>query len=144
MQKTPMPKPEEVPSRWLLVDAQDKVLGRLASQVARILTGKNKPQFTRHLCVGDYVIVINADKITVTGQKTRQKIYYRYSGYPGGLKSIALGKLQQKNPERLFRDAVWGMLPKNRLGRRVLSHLHIYSGSSHQHKAQKPEVYQVK
>jgi large subunit ribosomal protein L13 len=143
MQKTTIPKPDQVPCRWLLVDAQDKVLGRLASQVARLLTGKHKPQFTRHLALGDNVVIINAVRIKVTGQKALQKIYYHYSGYPGGLKSITLGKLQQKNPEKLFRDAVWGMLPKNRLGKRMLSRLHVYGGSSHQHQAQKPEVYQA-
>lgn len=137
--KTTLPRPEQVPINWLLIDAKNKVLGRLAGQVATLLLGKHKPQYTRHLGLGDQVIVVNVDKIRVTGQKSEQKIYYHYTGYPGGLRAIALGKLRQNNPEKMLQDAVWGMLPKSRLGRRLFSHLHVYRGSEHPHQAQKPE-----
>ena len=143
MTKTPIPKAGEVPSRWLLLDAENRILGRLASQVAMLLMGKNKPQFTRHLNLGDNVIVINVDKIKVTGRKLLQKEYFHYTGYPGGLKSEALGKRLAERPEKLFREAVHGMLPKNRLGRGMLAHLHLYRGSQHAHQAQKPEVYRI-
>ncbi len=143
MHKTTIPKPEQVPVRWLLVDAENKILGRLASQVARLLMGKTKPQFTRHLNLGDNVIVVNVDKIRATGKKQWQKEYYHHTGYPGGLRAKTLGERLSAEPEKMFRDAVYGMLPKNRLGRKMLAHLHVYKGSQHQHQAQKPEVYQI-
>jgi len=143
MHKTLVPRVEEVPRRWLLVDAQNKVLGRLASQVAKLLIGKTKPQYTRHLLIGDNVIAINVDKIRVTGKKLDQKEYFHYTGYPGGLKSETLGKRLANKPDKVFRDAVYGMLPKNRLGRRMLAHLHVYSGTQHTHQAQKPEPYRM-
>ena len=143
MNKTTIPKPSQVPTKWLLIDARDRILGRLASQVAKILMGKTKPQYTRHLSLGDNLVVINVDRIKVTGQKALQKKYYHYTGYPGGLRSVSLGKLRQENPERLFREAVWGMLPKNRLGRKILSQLHVYRGNSHSHQAQKPQIFEL-
>ena len=143
MSKTPIPKAGEVPQRWLLLDAENRILGRLASQVAMLLMGKNKPQFIRHLSVGDNVIVINVDKIRVTGRKSLQKKYFHHTGYPGGLRSETFGKRLAERPEKLFREAVHGMLPKNRLGRGMLAHLHLYRGSQHAHQAQKPEVYKL-
>jgi large subunit ribosomal protein L13 len=143
MTRTIIPKPSEVPARWLLVDAQDRVLGRLASRVAKLLMGKTKPLYARHLIIGDHVVVINAEKIRVTGKKPEQKRYYHYTGYPGGLKSKPLAQLRAEKPERLFRDAVWGMLPKNRLGRKMISRLHVYRGSEHLQKAQKPQLLEL-
>lgn len=143
MSKTVVPRPSQVQKSWLLIDAQDQTLGRLAAQVAKALMGKTKPEFIRHLDLGDNVIVVNVDQIRVTGQKAQQKKYYHYTGYPGGLRSISLGKFKQENPERLFRDAVWGMLPKNKLGRRMLSKLHLYRGEQHPHQAQKPKILEL-
>ena len=143
MNKTPIPKAGEVPQRWLLLDAENRILGRLASQVAMLLMGKNKPQFIRHLNCGDNVIVVNVDKVKVTGRKSLRKMYFHYTGYPGGLRSEALGKRLTERPEKLFREAVSGMLPKNRLGRGMLAHLHVYRGSQHAHQAQKPEAYKL-
>lgn len=143
MTKTPIPKAGEVPSRWLLLDAENQILGRLATQVAKLLMGKNKPQFIRHLNCGDQVIVINVDKIRVTGRKSLQKKYFHHTGYPGGLRAEALGKRLAERPEKLFREAVHGMLPKNRLSRSLLAHLHLYRGSQHTHQAQKPEVFKT-
>jgi len=125
------------------VDAEGKTLGRLASRVAAILKGKHKPIYTPHADMGDYVIVINADKIHVTGRKMLQKMYYRHSGYPGGLKSINLRDLLQRHPTRAVEYAVKGMLPKNRLGRRMFKKLKVYAGSDHPHQAQKPQVLEL-
>ena len=122
---------------WFLIDAQDKVLGRLASQVADILRGKNNPWFTPHLDTGDFVVVINARKVKLTGRKWEQKTYYRYSGYIGGLKAITAEKLLLKKPEELIRHAVKGMLPKNRLGSKLIRKLKIYADAEHPHQAQK-------
>jgi len=136
--KTYATKPSDIERKWYLVDAQGKTLGRLATEIARILRGKHKPYFTPHLDTGDYVIVINAGKIRVTGKKLDQKIYYRHSGYPGGLKSITLREQLEKHPTRALRAAVWGMLPHNRLGRRMIKKLKIYAEDSHPHQAQQP------
>jgi large subunit ribosomal protein L13 len=137
--KTYTPSIAEIERKWFVVDAQDKILGRLATKVAGILMGKGKPQFTPHLDVGDYVIVINADKVTLSGKKPGIKTYYRYSGYPGGLKSTTFSKYLKEKPEELFSHAVWGMLPKNKLGRKMLSKLFVYRGEKHPHQAQQPE-----
>ena len=127
--------------KWVVVDASGKVLGRLASQVAKILRGKNKPTFTPHADAGDYVIITNADQIKVTGKKRQDKIYYHHSGYPGGIKEINFAKLQAKDPTRALKFAIRGMLPKNPLGRTLLKQkLKIYAGSEHPHSAQNPET----
>jgi large subunit ribosomal protein L13 len=136
--KTYSTKRSDIERKWYLVDARDKTLGRLATEIARILRGKHKPYFTPHLDTGDYVIVINAGKIRVTGRKLDQKIYYRHSGYPGGLKSITLREQLVKHPTRALRAAVRGMLPHNRLGRRMIKKLKIYAEDSHPHRAQQP------
>jgi large subunit ribosomal protein L13 len=125
---------------WCLIDASGKTLGRLATQIAFKLRGKDKPEFTPHLDVGDYVIVINASKIKVTGNKTKDKMYYRHSGYTGHIKSIAFDKLLDQHPERIIKHAVKGMLPKGPLGRKILSKLKIYSGAEHPHFAQQPQL----
>jgi large subunit ribosomal protein L13 len=136
--KTYAVKASEIERQWYLVDAQGKTLGRLASEIAKILRGKHKPTFTPHLDTGDYVVVVNAEKIHVTGNRLDEKRYYRYSGYPGGLKSVPLRELLEKHPTRAIRYAVKGMLPKNRLGRAMIKKLKVYAGSEHPHEAQKP------
>ena len=141
--KTYTVKPEDIERRWYLVDAEGKTLGRLASRIATILKGKHKPIYTPHADVGDYVIVINAAKIHVTGRKMLQKVYYRHSGYPGGLKRTTLRDLLQRHPTRAIEFAVKGMLPKNRLGRRMFKKLKVYAGSEHPHQAQKPQVLEL-
>lgn len=140
--KTWTPKKGEVERKWIVIDAKDKVLGRLAAESARILRGKHKPQFAPHMDSGDFVIIINASKIKLTGNKLQQKTYYRHSGYPGGLKSVTAEKLLKEKPERMLRLAVRGMLPKNTLGRAQLTKLKVYADDSHPHAAQKPETYQ--
>ena len=142
--KTYTVKPGDITRQWYVVDAEGKTLGRLASHIATILKGKHKPIYTPHVDVGDYVIVINADKIHVTGRKMRQKMYYRHSGYPGGLKSINLRDLLQRHPTRAIEFAVKGMLPKNRLGRKMFKKLKVYAGSDHPHQAQQPQVLALK
>jgi large subunit ribosomal protein L13 len=129
--------------RWYLVDAENAILGRLASTVAARLRGKHNPLFTPHVDTGDWIIVINADKVALTGKKWDQKNYYRHSGYIGGLKTITAKKLMEKRPEDLIRIAVKGMLPKNRLGRKLFKKLKVYSGEQHPHEAQQPEVFEV-
>ncbi|MGQ9471171.1 MAG: 50S ribosomal protein L13 [Candidatus Aminicenantales bacterium] len=141
MGKTYIPKPGAVEPKWWLVDAEGQVLGRLATQVAILLRGKNKPDFTPFLDTGDFVVVINAEKIKVTGRKLGDKLYYSHSGYPGGLKAKTLRELLAKKPEEVIRHAVWGMIPKNRLGRKLIKKLKVYRGASHPHEAQKPQVY---
>jgi len=126
--------------KWYLVDAEGKVLGRLASKIARILRGKHKVIYSPHIDVGDFIVVINADKIRLTGKKADKKIYYHHTGYPGGLKSVSFRKLIQEKPERVLENAVKGMLPKNPLGRRMFKKLKVYAGDKHPHIAQKPEV----
>jgi large subunit ribosomal protein L13 len=142
--KTQFAKKGEVERKWLLVDAEGQVLGRLASQIAARLRGKHKPVFTPHVDAGDFVVVVNADKVRFTGRKLDQKIYYRHSNYPGGLKSETLKERLEKKPEEVVRDAVWGMLPKNRLGRTLIKKLKVYSGAEHPHEAQKPEPLGIK
>lgn len=137
--KTYTPSLAEIERKWFIIDAQNKILGRVASKVASLLMGKGKPLFTPHLDVGDHVIIINADKVILSGKKQNTKTYYHYSGYPGGLKSVVFSKYLKEKPEQLFRDAVWGMLPKNRLGRKMLTKLFVYRGDQHPHLAQKPE-----
>lgn len=137
--KTYVVKEGEIKREWYVVDAEGKTLGRLASTIARILMGKHKPYYTPHLDTGDYVIVVNADKIQVTGRKLDQKMYYRYSGYPGGLKSVTLRKQLSTRPERVIWAAVRNMLPKNKLGRAMLKKLKVYASPEHPHAAQQPK-----
>lgn len=137
-------KKETVNREWYLVDATDATLGRLASQLAHRLRGKHKPIFTPHVDTGDFVVVINAEKVRLTGKKLQQKCYYRYSGYPGGLKTRTAKELIEKKPTELIRTAVKGMLPKNRLGRKLFKKLKVYAGNTHPHQAQQPKVLQLK
>ncbi len=139
MQKSYYPKPGEVERRWVLVDARDQRLGRLATRIARMLMGKDKPSFTPGVETGDFVVVINAEKITVTGNRMDDKVYYRHSGYPGGLKRITLRDQLARFPERVLQSAVWGMLPHNRYGRKLMKRLKIYAGAEHPHEAQQPQ-----
>jgi large subunit ribosomal protein L13 len=139
VEKTYVTKREDVEREWYVVDASGQTLGRLATQVARVLRGKHKPIYSASVDTGDYVIVVNAERIHVTGRKLDQKIYYRYSGYPGGLKEITLRNLLQKHPTRVIEHAVRGMLPKNRLGRRMFKKLKVYAGPDHPHAAQQPK-----
>lgn len=129
-------RPAGVEPRWYVVDARDKPLGRLASEVARILQGKHKPIYTPHILTGDFVVVVNAAQVKVTGKKLRQKVYYHHSGYPGGLSERTLEEMLRRNPVRVIKQAVWGMLPKTALGRRMLSRLKVYPGDTHPHQAQ--------
>ena len=135
---------QDVQKEWYVVDAQGQTLGRLATQIATVLRGKHKPLFTPHIDCGDYVVVVNAEKIHVTGQKMTQKRYYRHSGYPGGLKEVTLRDQLQKFPARVIETAVRGMLPKTRLGRRMFTKLKVYAGKAHPHEAQQPKVLELK
>ena len=141
--KSFMASPSTVERKWYVVDAEGKTLGRLASEVASVLRGKNKPQFTPHVDTGDYVIVVNADKIKVTGKKMDQKIYYNHSDYVGGMKETTLKEMMAKKPEFVITHAVKGMLPKGPLGRQMLKKLHVYAGPEHNHAAQKPETLDI-
>ncbi len=141
--KTPFAKKEELQKKWYLIDAKDAILGRLAVKIAKLLRGKDKPIFTPNVDTGDFVIVINAEKIKVTGKKLDNKVYYHHSGYPGGLKSETLRQRLQKSPEKIISEAVWGMLPKGRLGRAMFKKLKVYKGPEHPHNAQKPEIFSV-
>ncbi len=136
-------KMKDIEREWFVVDAEGQTLGRLASRIAPILRGKHKPIYTPHMDCGDYVIVINADKVRVTGRKLDQKMYYRHSGYPGGLKSISLRDQLAQHPERVIEAAVKGMLPKNKLGRRMFKKLKVYAGDSHPHQAQQPKPLEL-
>lgn len=138
-----MAKSGEVSQKWYVVDGEGKVFGRVASQVASILRGKNKPEFTPNVDTGDYVIVVNADKLVLTGHKLDQKMYYRHSGYPGGLKKTSYRDMMQKKPELAFTEAVRRMLPKNTLGKKMLTKLRVYKGAEHGHAAQKPETLEL-
>lgn len=140
--KTFVPKKEEMEKKWLLVNADGKILGRLATEVSILLRGKNKPEFAPFMDTGDFVIVINAEKIKVTGNKLDQKKYYSHSGYPGGIKEKTLKDLMEKKPEDVIRKAVWGMIPKNKLGRAVYKKLKVYRGPDHPHQAQAPHEYE--
>ena len=141
--KTFSAKPQDVRSDWFVVDATDKVLGRLATEVARRLRGKHKPEYTPHVDTGDYIVVVNAEKIRVTGNKEEDKIYHHHTGYPGGIKSVKLTDVRAKNPTRIVEKAVKGMLPKNSLGRAMLSKLRVYAGSDHEHQAQQPKILEI-
>ncbi len=138
--RTPFAKKGDLERKWYLVDAKDAVLGRLAAKIAPYLTGKNKPVYTANIDTGDFIIVINAGKIKLTGRKLDNKVYYSHSGYPGGLKSETARERLGRCPEKIITDAVWGMIPKGRLGRAMIKKLKVYSGSEHPHEAQKPEI----
>ncbi|WP_240371823.1 50S ribosomal protein L13 [Anoxybacteroides rupiense] len=144
MRTTYMAKPNEVERKWYVVDAEGKTLGRLASEVAAILRGKHKPTFTPHVDTGDHVIIINAEKIELTGNKLTGKLYYRHSLHPGGLKVRTALEMRTNYPEKMLEGAIRGMLPKGRLGRQMFKKLHVYRGSEHPHQAQKPEVYELR
>jgi large subunit ribosomal protein L13 len=141
--RTYFPKKGEIEQRWYVIDAEGKVLGRLSTAIATILSGKNKPSYTPFLDTGDHVIVINAEKIVLTGKKETDKIYRRHSQYPGGLKERAARFMRAEKPEAIIEEAVWGMLPKSKLGRKMLKKLKVYRGASHPHQAQKPERIDV-
>jgi large subunit ribosomal protein L13 len=143
MKTTKVAKKEEVVRDWYVVNVEDKVLGRVATEIAGILRGKNKPTFTPSVDTGDFVIVLNAEKIALTGNKIVNKMYYSHSGFPGGLKTVSAGKMLEKKPEQLLRKAVKGMLPKNKLARHMLSKLKIYAGNEHPHKAQLPKTLEL-
>ena len=139
-----MANPAKIERKWYVVDAEGCTLGRLASEVAKVLRGKNKPEFTPHVDTGDYVIVINAEKIAVTGKKLDQKIYYNHSDYVGGMRETTLREMMDKKPEKVIQLAVKGMLPKGPLGRSMMTKLHVYAGADHEQAAQKPEVLEIK
>ncbi|MGH7475860.1 MAG: 50S ribosomal protein L13 [Longimicrobiales bacterium] len=141
--KTYTPKPTEIERRWWIVDADEQVLGRLASRIAQVLRGKHKPMFTPHLDMGDYVIVINAEKVRLTGAKADQKTYFRHTGYVGGGKLIPFRRMQEQHPERVIELAVKGMLPKNNLGRLMRRKLKVYAGTEHPHEAQQPQRLEI-
>ncbi|MFC5815682.1 50S ribosomal protein L13 [Nonomuraea harbinensis] len=141
--RTYSPKPADVQRQWYVIDATDVVLGRLASHVAILLRGKHKPIFANHVDTGDFVIVINADKIALSGNKLEQKKAYRHSGYPGGLRSVSYGELMEKRPDKAVEKAVKGMLPKNSLGRKMIKKLKVYAGPEHPHQAQRPVPFEI-
>ena len=141
--KTEFAKKETVQRKWYVIDAQDQVLGRVAVEVARRLRGKHKPNYSPHVDTGDYIIVVNADKIRLTGKKLDSKVYYKHTGYPGGLKSITARQLLQRKPEQLLEKAVKGMLPKGPLGRKIFKKLKVYAGDTHPHTAQQPEFLDI-
>lgn len=143
MNKTPLPTKDNLEQKWYVVDAADQRLGRLATEIAMILRGKNKPTFTPHIDTGDFVIVLNAEKVVVTGKKPDQKLYRRHSGRPGGMKTETFAKLQARIPERIIEQAVKGMLPKNTLGRQLFTKLKVYTGAEHPHQAQQPETLTI-
>ena len=141
--KTFSAKPETVKRDWFVIDAENKVLGRLATEIAHRLRGKHKAEYTPHVDTGDYIVVINAEKVVVTGNKFKNKIYHRHTGYPGGLKSVTFDKLQATKPEMIIEKAVKGMLPKNPLGRDMFRKLKVYAGTEHMHTAQQPQVLEI-
>ena len=140
--KSYMAKANEVERKWYIIDAKDKVLGRLASEIATVLSGKHKPIYTPHVDTGDFVIVINAEKVKLTGKKLEQNEYRYHTGYPGGLKEVPYKRLIQEKPEKIIELAVKGMLPKNKIGRQMIKKMKIYSGAEHKHEAQQPEIYE--
>jgi large subunit ribosomal protein L13 len=144
MMKSYMARPLEVERKWYVVDAEGRTLGRLATEIATILRGKNKPQYTPHVDTGDFVVVVNAEKVIVTGRKAEQKVYRRHSGYPGGLKETSYERMMERRPTEILRRAVKGMMPKNRLARQQLRKLKIYAGPEHPHAAQNPQPYEVR
>jgi large subunit ribosomal protein L13 len=141
--RTYSPKPGDVQREWHVIDATDVVLGRLAVQAATLLRGKHKPIFAPHVDTGDFVIIVNAEKVALTGAKRTDKLSYRHSGYPGGLSATPIGELLARNPRRVIEKAVWGMLPKNRLSRQTLKKLKVYAGPSHPHQAQQPKPFEI-
>ena len=141
--KTFSAKPETVKRDWFVIDAEDKVLGRLATEIARRLRGKHKAEYTPHVDTGDYIVIINAEKVVVTGNKTKNKLYHHHTGYPGGLKTVNFEKLQATKPEMIIEKAVKGMLPKNPLGRDMFRKLKVYAGSEHNHAAQQPTALEI-
>ncbi len=141
--KTYSAKPETVRRDWYVVDAADKVLGRLATEIARRLRGKHKPEYTPHVDTGDYIVVINADKVRLTGNKDANKVYYHHTGYPGGIKSATVKRVRATHPERIIAAAVKGMMPKNPLGREMYGKLRVYAGTDHCHHAQQPKVLEI-
>jgi large subunit ribosomal protein L13 len=141
--RTYSPKPGDVQREWHVIDATDVVLGRLAVQAATLLRGKHKPTFAPHVDTGDFVIIVNAEKVALTGAKRTDKLSYRHSGYPGGLSATPIGELLARNPRRVIEKAVWGMLPKNRLSRQTLKKLKVYAGPSHPHEAQQPKPFEI-
>ena len=142
--KSYVARPRMVERKWHLIDADGQTLGRLATEIARLLRGKNKPQYTPHVDTGDFVVVVNAEKVVVTGKKAEQKVYYRHTGYPGGLKETSYEVMLERKPAEVLRRAVRGMMPKTRLGRQQLKKLKIYTGSEHPHAAQTPQPYEVR
>lgn len=142
--RTYSPKPTDITRQWHVIDAEDIVLGRLAVQAAVLLRGKHKPTFAPHMDGGDFVVIVNAEKVSLSGNKREDKLAYRHSGYPGGLKSIAYGDLLNKDPRKAVEKAVWGMLPKNRLGRQLIKKLKVYAGPEHPHAAQQPQPFEIK
>ena len=141
--RTYSPKASEIKRQWFVVDAENLVLGRMATEVARILRGKHKPTFAPNLDCGDHVIIVNASKVVLTNEKAQKKLVHRHSGYPGGIKEVALGEQLQKHPTRVIESAVKGMLPKNPLGRAMFAKLRVYAGPDHQHQAQQPKVLEI-
>jgi large subunit ribosomal protein L13 len=144
MMKSYMARPLEVERKWYVVDAEGKHLGRLATEIVRVLRGKNKPQYTPHVDVGDFVVVVNADRVAVTGRKAEQRVYRRYSGYPGGMKETSYEQMLARKPTEVLRKAVYGMMPKSRLARKQFKKLKIYAGPEHPHSAQDPQTLEVK
>jgi large subunit ribosomal protein L13 len=142
--KSYMARPLEVERRWYVVDAEGQTLGRLATEIARVLRGKNKPRYTPHVDTGDFVVVVNAERVVVTGRKAEQKLYRRHSGYPGGLKTTTYEQMMERQPTEILRKAVRGMMPKTRLARQQLRKLKIYAGPEHPHAAQNPQQYEVR
>jgi len=142
--KSYMARPLEVERKWYVIDAAGKTLGRLASEIARVLRGKNKPQYTPHVDVGDFVVVVNAERVVVTGKKAEQKVYRRHSGYPGGLRTTSYEQMIERRPEEILRKAVYGMMPKTRLARQQKRKLKIYAGPEHPHAAQNPQRIEVR
>ena len=142
--KSYMARPLEVERKWYVIDAEGLTLGRLATEIARVLRGKNKPQYTPHVDVGDFVVVVNADGVVVTGKKVEQKVYRRHSGYPGGLKTTSYERMMERRPTEVLRKAVYGMMPKSRLARQQMRKLKIYAGPEHPHAAQNPQQYEVR
>ena len=141
--KTFSANPEKVNREWYVIDASDKVLGRMAAQIAHRLRGKHKPEYTPHVDTGDYIVVVNAEKVAVTGNKANDKIYYHHTGFPGGIKETSFRELVEDHPERIIEKAVKGMLPSNKLGRAMFSKLKVYAGDQHRHEAQQPKVLEI-
>jgi large subunit ribosomal protein L13 len=139
--RTFIPKKDDIEQKWLLINAEGRILGRMATEVADLIRGKRKPQFTSHLDTGDFVVIVNAEKIKVSGRKLEQKKYYSHSGYPGGIKEETLKDLLERKPEEVIKKAVWGMIPKGKLGRALYKKLKVYRGPSHPHEAQNPQEY---